>query len=162
MATLKELVAEHSTRTVKLAGMELPARMVGLGLQRLLEELRPSPEPPLKQDPTKGSLAKPIPDREDPMYQIGWGIWSEQHLARLLGLAIVNAGAGRQLGISEDAMEDGKLPEQPKAEADMQKWKLLLAEIEALLCGGGISITEVRLAHMAMNAPPDVEGLRKN
>lgn len=155
MATLKELIEQHGMRTVKLLGQGFAARLIDGPTQRLLKDRWPQPKPPMRQNPNKGSAAPAEPDENDPMYVLAFSIWVDQMIGLTVGLSIVNAGNGLELGL------DGpELPAFPTSPEGLATWKVLLDRVNGLM--EMLPKEQVSAAHQLLCEAPDPEGLRKN
>lgn len=159
MATLKELVAEHSTRTIKLLGMELPARLIDGPMQRLLQERWPAPQPPMWKNPNKGSAAEEEPNREDPVYQLRFAVWIDQFMALTVGLSIVNAGGAAELGLED--LRAG-LPDFPENRAGLDRWTEIMKQVLGVM--ERLPTDQITAAHQRLCAAPgadELETIRK-
>lgn len=168
---LNELASSIETVSVVIRGRTVVVRPLPAKFSRRLYEAFPEPAPPLRPDPSRGSLAPPIPDESDPEHQRRARAYYQR-----VAMASIVAAARLDVARSGDncAAQDG-VWESPYAlgDDDLRRWMIdaeegltsamTMREINALndalaRVSGGSGAMEVRALELSASTPSTPSG----
>lgn len=89
MISIEDLAESLGTFDIEIAGKTVKAKRLSAYDRRQARAHAPVPVPPLtKKDPTKGSLAPPLPDENDPGFRADFLKWSYRVQAIEIAIAL--------------------------------------------------------------------------
>lgn len=94
MSSLLQIVDSIATARVRICSREFDAHVLS-GLETdLISRLYPRPDPPMKPDGSRGSLAPPVADPDDPEYVAQSEGWFAEHVFRCVAAGLRDCGVG--------------------------------------------------------------------